>query len=197
LPPKQGSILKTKRGGGARASAARPSAPPPPHLFFDFEGWECSPALRAELIQLGIPSERIDYRLKKLKNIAVNGGKGVRSLDNYVRDNASEFWVGWESERTAKANSSRGNGVSSGFGGGGATGAGLTWEPAPRAGLEAYCKRWKLDLGDEAAEYKRRGEPIRRGGGVAADEGFKQWLARRAKDEDQKRKAEAVKEKAA
>lgn len=194
LPPKQGGKLKSKRGGGARERA---KATPPP-LFFDFEGWECSPELRAELIQLGIPSERLDYRLKRLKNRVVNRGAGVRSLDNYVRENAAEFWVGWEAERLAKANSSGGNAVSSGFGGGGAPGAGLMWEPAPRAGLGPYCKRWKLDLGAEAAEFKRRGEPVRRGGGAAADTAFKDWLVRRAKEEDQKRKAaDAAKEKAA
>jgi hypothetical protein len=185
LPPKQDPKLTNKRGGGARGRSRPPAAAPTPPLLFDFEGWECSAALRAELRQLGIADERITYRLNRLKNRPVNGGKGVVSLDDYVRENATEFWVGWESERAAKANCSGGNGVSSAFGGGAAA-AGLTWKPAPPT--RAYCKRWRLDLDAEAAEFIRRGEPVRRGGGVAADEAFKSWLMRRAQDEDRKRK---------
>jgi helix-turn-helix protein len=119
VPPKQGGKQKTKRVvGSARTRAATPQP-----LFFDFDGWECSPALRAELIGLGIPSERIAYRLRRLKNSPINGGKGCRSLDDYVRDMASEFWVPWEAERRAKANCSGVNAVSSPFGGGAPTSA--------------------------------------------------------------------------
>jgi hypothetical protein len=189
LPPKQRSKLKSKQVVAARARAKRPAAAPPPPLFLDFDGWECSSELHAELLRLGITADRIAFRLNQLKKAPIKRGRGVPSLDDYVRDTAAGYWVKWELE-DQNAISSGGNAVSRGFAGGGAPGGGLDWKP-PKGGLFAgYCERYQLDLAAEGRAYKQAADAARaRGGGVATNDGFKRWLERRSKEELKKRKA--------
>ena len=180
LPPKQDPKLTNKRERDPRGSArgARPVAAIAPPLVFTFRGWECSPALRAELVQMGVPAARIDARLRALRNRPVNGGAGVVSLDDYVRENA-ERWVVWEAERLAQTPyCSGGNGVSSAFARGGAN-PGATWAPEPKCA--AYCAHWKIDLTAIETEFRRRGEPLRLGGGSATDAAFRKLLEHEAR----------------
>jgi DNA-binding transcriptional ArsR family regulator len=161
LPPKQGSeAVKASRRGSASARGRKAAPPPPPPaLFTSWNGWKLSPELRAELIDAGIPADRVDHRVLRFKNRPVRKA-GVPSLDDYIREQVPR-WLEWE--RGGAPDSSAGTAVSSSLTGGGAAEGRSQSSSAPRARRAApwihvdhvkFARAAALDLPAEVERFK-------------------------------------------